>query len=253
VLPRLGYADFARASFAIFSELKTAGTIATDIRFQVSLPTPLAVLNVFIDPAAQASLEPVLERAMRAELDLILGALPHDELSLQWDVAVEIANLERYYPVFFEPVLDGIVERLARIAAWVPADVELGFHLCYGDAGGVHFEEPEDARHLRDVANAISAKIARRIDWIHLPVPIERDDDAYFAPLTGLRLAPETQLFLGLLHKEDGLDGARRRIDAARRVVPEFGVATECGMARDAAVRDVPGLLRLHREAAALL
>jgi len=28
--------------------------------------------------------------------------------------------------------------------------------------------------------------------------------------------------------------------------VPEFGVATECGMSRDATPEEIPGLLRLH-------
>jgi len=65
-----------------------------------------------------------------------------------------------------------------------------------------------------------------------MSVPRERDDDAYFLPLRDLKISPETELFLGLVHDSDGAEGARRRITAASKVRPAFGIATECGMAR---------------------
>ena len=37
-----------------------------------------------------------------------------------------------------------------------------------------------------------------------MPVPRDRSDDAYFAPLTRLKLKPGTQLCLGLVHYTDG-------------------------------------------------
>ena len=56
-------------------------------------------------------------------------------------------------------------------------------------------------------------------------------DQAYFAPLKQLHLPPSTQLYLGVVHHQDP-DGTRRRIEAARQVVHDFGIATECGMGR---------------------
>jgi hypothetical protein len=80
-----------------------------------------------------------------------------------------------------------------------------------------------------------------------MPVPLERTDDAWFEPLSRLALAPETELYLGLIHPEDGAAGARERIAAARRHVQGFGAATECGWGREGAAA-VDGLLDLHRE-----
>ena len=62
--------------------------------------------------------------------------------------------------------------------------------------------------------------------------PRDRDDDAYFAPLTDLKLHPETQLVLGLVHHTDGIEGTRKRMQAADKVVSGYGIATECGMGR---------------------
>jgi ubiquinone/menaquinone biosynthesis C-methylase UbiE len=158
--------------------------------------------------------------------------------------------LEGAIAVWFEDVRAGVVERLLRLARIVPSAVELGFHLCYGDDEHGHFAEPADAAKLVGVANALAATLDRPLNWIHMPVPQERDDDAYYAPLGDLRLPLETELYLGLIHAGD--DGARRRIAAARRYVEHFGIATECGWGRGGAAA-VAGLLALHRELSAPL
>jgi hypothetical protein len=90
---------------------------------------------------------------------------------------------------------------------------------------------------LAEIANGLGREVPRPIHWLHMPVPIERDDEAYFQPLSQLSLHPETYLFLGLVHIRDGVEGARRRIATAQRVVERFGVATECGMGRRPAER----------------
>ena len=243
----LGYADAARESYATFTQLKAAGTIPAHVRFQVSLPTPLASVAAYVQPESQAAVEPAYEARLLAEVDEILAAIPHDELAIQWDVAVEVGILEQAFPSAFDNPFEAIVERLVRIGDYIPADVELGYHLCYGDAGHRHFKQPEDTRLLTDLANRIVAGVQRPITWLHLPVPVDRSDDAYFAPLRDLRLDPETELYLGLVHDTDGVEGTRRRIEVARRVVPTFGVATECGLGRRPP-ESIPALLRLHAE-----
>ena len=50
-----------------------------------------------------------------------------------------------------------------------------------------------------------------------MPVPVERDDDAYFAPLAGLRTHAGTMIHLGLIHDQDGPDGTARRMATANR------------------------------------
>ena len=81
------------------------------------------------------------------------------------------------------------VDRFVRYASYIPAGAELGFHLCYGNQGQKHFIEPTDSGNLVRVANLMAAKIPRSLEWIHLPVPINRDDEAYFAPLADLKRA----------------------------------------------------------------
>ena len=134
----------------------------------------------------------------------------------------------------------------------MPSGAELGFHFCFGDDEHGHFAEPGDSRSLVDLANAVVARLDRPLDFLHLPVPAAAAGEAWFAPLADLALGPGTDLYLGLVHPADGAPGARRRIEAARRHVDGFGVATECGWGRGGAAA-VEGLLALHRELSAPL
>jgi hypothetical protein len=248
----IGYAAAALESYAAFARLKRDGVIDPGVRFQVSLPTPLAPVIQFVSLRDQAIVEPGYERSMLREVEEICAAVPHDELAIQWDVAIEMGIWERLgglFEVWFDDVETEIVRRLARLADAVPAGVELGFHLCYGDYAHEHFKQPDDTTNLVRVSNALAAAITRPIDWIHMPVPRDRDDAAYFAPLSGLALDSGTELYLGLVHMTDGVDGARARVVAATSVRDGFGIATECGFGRRPP-DTVRQLLALHADVA---
>ena len=246
----LGYADHALKSYAEFKRLRDAGKIAASTRFQVDLVPAHSVLWLFIVEEQQVLLDDAYNAAVSRELARILAAIPHRDLAIQFDIASAVfARLERGEPTLYgrdkAEMTEHFAAIVARLADQVPADVKLLFHFCYGDANHKHSIEPSDMGDMVALANALTARVARPIDLIHMPVPRGRDDDAYFAPLRGLRLKPATELVLGLVHYTDGLAGARRRMDTALGYVQAFSVATECGFGRrDPAT--IPDLLRLH-------
>lgn len=245
----LGYADAAKSSYEIFCRLRNAGDIPSGTRFQVSLPTPVAVITQHFAAEAQAAVEPAYERAMIRETEEIAAAIPADDLAIQWDVCQEVLAADGAWKVFYDDLIGDAVDRIARLSASVPDGVELGFHLCYGDPGHKHIKEPADLGICVTIANRIGTQVGRGINWIHMPVPRDRNDDAYFAPLADLKLQAGCELYLGLVHLTDGLDGAKGRLSAAQSVRNEFGIATECGFGRRAA-ETIPGLLALHAEIA---
>ena len=245
VFSTLGYVEAARESYGIFSRLKNAGKIPATTRFQVCLPTTIAFLEHLVLTASQPSVEPAYEARLFAEVHEIAGVVPPEELAIQWDVSKEMAIWEGVWPIYFEDIEAGIIERLARHGEAVPEPAELGFHLCYGDFGHKHWKEPADTANMVMAANGLFAAVHRPIDWLHMPVPREREDEAYFAPLTNLHLRPETRLYLGLVHHTGGEDGTRRRIAAAKSFLPDFGIATECGMGRRP-IETIAELLRIH-------
>jgi hypothetical protein len=201
----------------------------------VSLPHPFDGVAGPIAPDFRHLVEPAYERAMLDELRSILAGIPHDRLAIQWDLCHVVWLWEGWLKP--SPTMGDVhaelIDRVVRVSRAVPEDVELGYHLCYGDHFHRHLQEPTDTANVTEIANRVSAQVTRPIQWVHLPVPIERDDEAYLQPLTGLRLHPETKLFLGLVHFRDGAAGTQHRAHVAQQIVGrEFGVATECGMGR---------------------
>ena len=249
VFGSLGYVDPAKASYAEFARLRAAGVIPAKARFLVTLPTPAAFLWCYVTPSQRAAVEPAYLRRLQAEVDEILAAIPHADLAIQWDTVHEILMIEGARDSALTP--DEHIARLVTVADFVPASVELGFHFCYGYASRKHTIEPRDTGLLVEIANRLAAEVSRPLDFIHLPVPRDRDDDDFFKPLDGLRLSPGTELYLGLIHWTDGIEGARRRMRAASRHVEGFGVATECGL-RARPLDTIEPLLALHADAADL-
>jgi hypothetical protein len=245
----LGYAAVAIRSYEDFKRARSEGKIPAGTRFQVSLPTPIAVVMTFTEPEAIQHIWPIYERRLNEEVAEIAAAIPHRDLSIQWDIAAEICFvLENPEMVKVIP-MDVLVASIARASEHVPAEAELGLHLCYGDPGHKHVVEPKDTKLMVDFTNQLVAAIKHPIAWVHMPVPREREDVAYFAPLKGLKLDPKTELYLGLLHRTDGMAGAKRRLAAAKQVVTDFGIATECGFGRRPP-ETVADLIELHREVA---
>jgi hypothetical protein len=248
-IPPLGYPEAARDSYARFKRLKAAGRISAETRFQVSLPTPMAFITGLLAPEAQAGLAPAFEARVRTELAEILASIPHADLAIQWDVCLEIYVLEGLRKPWFADAFEGCIARLAELGSAVPRAAELGYHFCYGDFRHKHAVEPRDMGLMVDMTNALLPRLARPVTWLHYPVPRDRNDDAYFAPLARLAAPPATELYLGLVHYTDGVEGSARRIRAARRHRAEFGIATECGLGRRPR-ETIPRLLEIHAELA---
>jgi hypothetical protein len=247
---KTGYADMAIASFAIFDRLQNAGVIPSGVKFQISIPTPIAPTYNNMVPGDRPRLLPALTRHFIGEVQSVAAALPNDRIAIQWDVCQEVLAWEGYYdpgPVDFRTET---IDVLAQIGDAVPAAIELGYHLCYGSPADEHMVQPKDAGIMVEIVNAVVARVRRPIQFFHLPVPKGRSDDAYFAPLDRLKLRPGTALFLGLIHHNDA-EGDARRLAAARRHVRVDGIGTECGMARGDPAR-LPALLAAHVRAAEL-
>ena len=248
---KTGYTDMAIESWRLFDRLQQEGVIPAGVKFQVSLPTPIAPTYNNMVPADRPALISALTTHLLGEVAAIARALPNDRIALQWDVCQEVIAWEGYYepgPVDFRKET---IAELIQIGDGVPAAIELGYHLCYGSPADEHVVQPKDTGIMVEIVSAVSSGVRRPIQFFHLPVPKLRNDDAYFAPLAGLKLRPETELYLGLIHHDD-MAGNAARVAGARRHVRVDGVATECGMARGDPER-FPALLFAHAQTAELV
>jgi methionine synthase II (cobalamin-independent) len=250
----LGYAREARASYLDFMAARQKDELPNGVRFQVSLPTPFAVVSSVVVAEALPPVEAAYERAMMAEIAALCRHIPHCDLCIQWDLCNEMiiwdGQKTEAVPHSDQP-RPALLARMQRLCSAVPDDVELGVHLCYGDFAGKHFVEPKDAAKMVEFANALMKTIDHKLAYVHMPVPVERSDDAFHRPFRDLKLSAGTELFLGVVHVSDGVEGTKARIAAARNHAPKFGIATECGMARARSEQTVRALLNIHAEVCA--
>jgi hypothetical protein len=194
------------------------------------MPTPLNMLSCF-DPDDRSVIEVALVEAFTRELEAMVRHIPPEKLAIQWDIPREVAILRGFHPLDSSEPLKSIISKLNDISTAIPESSLLGMHLCCGDRHYRSIEELKDLEVLVNFANALTIELNHRLDWIQMPVPPDRDELDFFRPLADLRIST-AKLYLGLVHYQDGIDGALARIRTAQRVRGEFGVTTECGLGR---------------------
>ena len=239
----LRYDDFALASYEIFLKMRSQGLFPEETRFQVSLPSPLTVVRSLVETQYCAQVEPLYEARLLQVLAHIQAGIPAKDLTIQWDVPGEMAMLEiergklqesffvEFFRPYFSPVREGILDRLKKLASAVNPQVEMGYHMCYGNYKQRHWLDPLSLDLPVDLANTLITQVGpmRSVNYVHMPVPKDRKDLDYVLPLQHLQ-TNSTQLVLGLVHGFD-MEGTTERIETAKRATQSsFGVSTECGM-----------------------
>ena len=239
-----GYADDAIRNYGIFARLKADGAIPASVKYQICMAPPLAIAFNFMSPNAYDDFVPAYSAHLRDEFGRISQTLPHDQIAYQWDVCIEVLMWEGYYGVEGD-YRERIVDSLGAVGDMVPADIDLGYHLCYGSPRDEHLVQPRDLGVCVAIANGIAGAVDRSVQFIHMPVPRDRGDDAFFRPLAELALKDGTALYLGLVHEGDP-EGNARKLAAARRFATVSGIAAECGLGRGDP-EALPDILEQHR------
>ncbi len=248
----IDYHSVAEQSYARFIRARQDGVLAEGTRFLVSIATPFNAVNSFAAFDSQVEIAYAYEQALRRSVQRLQEIIPPADLAIQWDLPTELATIEGWFPNPYGGI-EPILAATARLAGWVHDDADLTFHLCYGDSkfgaspfmgdppdeaaakrGGRHII-PRDASAIVELANGLSRHVQRRIDAIQAATVAVWNKRAHWRPLSNLALEPGTEFYLGLLHAEDGAEGAAIRTELAAEFLPDFGISTECGLGRHSA------------------
>lgn len=245
--PSTGYDTAAIESYAKFKKLRDDGVIPKGTRFQVCIPGTPNVILPLVQRDFMAAAETVYEEALFKSMRNLQDSIPHEDLSVQIDLAAETAlweNIEMYRPWFFQDDKDldkrkqYLADMIVRMLSQIDQDVEVGIHNCYGDMEHRHWKEPENLANVTERGLAVFKASPHKINFFHMPVPKSAMEklEEYYSPLK--ELVPQlkehgTEVYFGLVHYHD-LEGTNKRIEAAKKVFGdmEFGVGTECGWGR---------------------
>ena len=244
----LPYAVEAIQSHEVYRRLRDAGSIEPGVRFQVSLPCTVdATVGFFPDPVDHPVIISAYERAIQGVIQEMLQHIPAGDLVIQWDYCSELLDIMGARKEYLDGEsgiaalsVDARIKKytsrdyLAPMTEAIPDGVLIGYHLCYGTWGGWPMTEVEDIGLCVQLANGLVENTPRRVDFFHLPVMRDSDDD-FFRPLEALDVG-DAKVFLGL-ELADGVEEMVRRASSARKFLPDFGVAHYCGYGREEPAR----------------
>ncbi len=266
---RLGYAKDAINSYFIFKTLRADGVIPADVRFQVCLPLPAsAVFRWLADKDGYPALRDGFTESMHHEVETIFTHIPHRDLAIQWDCAIEDTIIEQALEKAggltdeVRAVAADIFGPANELCAHIPEEVTLGYHACYGTSGGWPRREPDDLTGAVLLCNAAVEASGRQVDFLHLPTVASKGDD-YLKPLGDLDHRG-ARVYMGLIHALHGEGGMRAQMEAIKSEIPDFGIAAPCGFGRgpgkmsnqdglDTANAYMDGLIADHIQAVQLL
>ena len=113
--------------------------------------------------------------------------------------------------------------------------------------GGWPSFTPPDFGRAVELINASIEAAGRRSDWVHIPT-LDRADPAHYTPFKELQTG-DARIYLGMIHNMESL---ARRIEAAHRVIPNFGLAAYCGFGRTPP-EQLPQILEDHLKAVEMI
>ena len=153
-----GYADMAIESWAVFERMQKAGEIPAGVKFQISIPTPIAPTYNNMVPRRPAEAAAAADASISsARCAKIAKALPNDRIAIQWDVCQEVLAWEGYYdkgPVDFRTETIDVLTKIgdgvpAADRARLPPLLRQPGRRAHGAAEGHGHHGRDDQRHRR--------------------------------------------------------------------------------------------------------
>ncbi|HVG51881.1 MAG TPA: hypothetical protein VM867_09635 [Xanthobacteraceae bacterium] len=239
---RLGFARDAINSYALFRYMKKDGVIPKHVRFQVCIPLSYSSVRYFFPDEDVEKVIPGFTEALRTEVAKIVEMIPNDDLAIQWDLAIENRMVDVAINENGAEAAKKEAERVCApaydVCSWLPKDVHLGHHMCFGTLSGWPSRQPPSLLGAVTLSNAAVVASGRKVEFLHIPT-LGSAEDAFFAPLADLK-HDGSAVYMGSIHHLHGKGGLGAQLKAIKKYLPEFGIGAPCGFGRAA---DRPGRL----------
>jgi hypothetical protein len=233
----LGIVAATRDALPGYRELREQGG-DRPLRFQVGIPGDIDLALFTFGPAGpvrhRRPFTEALATAMHQAYDL-LG----DDVLFQVEVPAESVLAARA-PARARPALAAMLARqISALAMGAPEGASFGLHLCLGDMNHRALGTITDAAPLVALANAVASRWPGRrpLRYVHMPLAAADNppstDAAFYAPLAGLRLDPDTRFVAGFAHEDqDPADQFRVRRLIEDAVGHPVDISNSCGLGR---------------------
>ncbi len=229
----LGYDDYARASYAIFQDLRQEFGLA-QLKFQMGIPTGFAMGFAFASQRDWLRYTGAFNTVLARETNHMLREAG-DDLLLQIEVPPELYAAYKLPAPLMSLALRPIYDLVRKITP----GAQIGIHLCLGDFHNQALLHPKTLRKMVAFTNRLVDHWppTHRLAYIHYPlaegaVPPPLTPE-YYQPLGQARLPRGTRFVAGFVHEKLSLDDHLRILDAVEQArSAAVDVACSCGLGR---------------------
>lgn len=233
----LGYASNFRASFPTFKKMREKYGYA-DLAFQVGIPGDLDMALFAFGPAGILTKRRPFTEATVRDIEAIQREAGNDVV-FQIEVPAELIFVTQMPPLIRPLVARYMAGGICRLARLSPEGTRFGVHLCLGDMNHKSLATMSDVGPVVQLGNAIARRwpAKRRLEYVHAPMAAAEIPPtlkpSWYAPLSRLRLPPDTRFVAGCVHEDLSLQDQRAVLSIVeQRLGHRVDVATACGLGR---------------------
>lgn len=246
-----GHVAAVGGSYPVFERLREYYDLP-ELVFQSGVPSDLDLAMFTLGPSGALRHRRPFTEATLAEIRGV-RAIAGPATVFQIELPVELVLLAKVPKPALPLVAGRLAAGISRLAVASPPGSVFGLHLCLGDMNNKAFGTMGDVAPLVELTNAIVRRwpTDQRLSYVHAPFAAAdqpaRTDPAFYAPLAGLKLPPDTRFAAGFAHESQALDDQLR----VRSLIEEglghpVDISAACGLGRRTAES---GLAVLHRTA----
>jgi hypothetical protein len=232
---RLGYDDFFHQSYPVFQRLREEYQLS-DLKFQLGVPTGFAMGFAFASPITWLRYTYAFNTVIAREVNAALATAGTDVL-VQIEVPPELYAAYKLPAPLMGLALRPILDLLGKLTP----GAQIGIHLCLGDFHNEALVHPRTLGKMVAFSNRLVAAwpTQHTLAYVHYPfaeagVP-PSTEAGYYAPLSGIRLPPDTRFVAGFVHEKRTWAENRHILASIEAAYGQpVGVATSCGLGRRA-------------------
>lgn len=230
---RFGYDQEVARYYPLFRRLRDERGL-TGLRFQMGIPTGLALGFVMPNPADRMRFRDAFNTVLAREVNA-MPDVAGDDLIVQLEMPPEM------YAAFELPeMLEELsVSPVIDLAEKIRPGIRLGLHLCVGDLHNRALLQPKSLEPMATLTRRLLERWpkGRPLEYIHYPLaagnlpPVQ--DPEFYDPLGDIRLPDGTRFIAGFVHEGLGFEENARILHAIEEARGEtVGVACSCGIGR---------------------
>lgn len=230
---RLGYDDFFRQNYPIFTRLRQQHKLPA-LKFQMGVPTGFAMGFAFASPITWLRYTYAFNTVIAREVNMALAEAGYDVV-VQIEVPPELYAAYKLPAPLMKLALLPIFDLLGKITP----GAHIGIHLCLGDFHNEALVHPKTLGKMVAFSNRLVQDwpAQHTLDYVHYPfaeglVP-PSVEAAYYAPLKSIILPSTTRFVAGFVHEKRTLAENWLILDSIENARGQLvDVSCSCGLGR---------------------